>query len=738
MAIVNLTPFKHNITINGVDYTSAFNEGQFSTTPFTEGEGLILLTGQITLGQNDINLDPRSNRDLLPGVLVTITRNDGAESIPIFGHMYISGAQYDRQSDRGTITLACWLALTNAASRAEIGVCVEDPEDGVTMQSAIRTLLEAAGIPPANIDVSNITGTLLESKQINEGTSFVRCAGELAYSQGFTLYMSNAGIVSAQVSNVRDTKPSPVVAIQEIDLAQYVQKADATVSPFGKVRVNGNRLWPVRPRTALNRETFTNDTFGLVEEYFARTYDNDTRVATQTEQTVGPLGSVTTDFGGETLRLVLNNTTITETHELRPDPWSCDIADEGRMLTRITSTLAPQSVVLNEYLLLEAEIAEQDPRDAGPSIATTNSNYSEEFWEYSTPDNAPLCGTLLLDEFGDVLESENLPESLITTGIYFIKKTLTRFEPTGAIFPDIADPKLKRDPDIEGAELITNRFFLRPSESEETLWTLNPDGQTWLRVSKFKRAQWRHKPEAVRSIRDLLNNAGNYAYNLSSVLEAAVRLVDTVVEVDKNTTPQEPGRWPSTTRYGRTPYKIDACIEGVPAPIGSRVRNFNLPDETPLADVETNAATILFREWGRTNAYLINMAEESLPSNFVPFGNIQVTEVDGNTYLYEADAINLSMVPNLAFYASIGLLIGKDDGSGNFQDVWSAGCAWNTGMSMTDSWLIAEITDDCTVIQPGWLTMTDSVTGELEVDREFLDQILAADGESCFLYNHLP
>lgn len=730
MAIINLSPFLYDLSINGASYISAMVEGQFNTSPENDS-GLFFLSGVITLAQHDLNLDPRTNFDLFPGNVVLITRNNTAEVVPIFGTMYVTQATFDTDIQDASLSLGCWLSLTNKASFDQTGVCISDVESGISKQQAITSLLTAAGIPLANIDVSAIPGTILENISVDRNTSFVQKAGEIAYSEGYALYQANDGVVKAQFILDRVTKLGSAIAIDEELLVQYSMRPDATSIPPGKTKVRGNRLWPARARNDIYREELTAGEFGISFQTFLRQWDADARLGVQRDNLVGPLGAVTQQFGNEELLLNLSILNVSETYEPKPIGGTCTDPDEGRLLRRESIETRPRAYGAEEWLLIKAESDGVQPEDMWGTTSPMNNEQIIEDWEYNTPTNLPIVGHIALDESGNFINSEGLPENVLLDGQFYVRKIRTVYRPRAIIFPLIADGKLTRDPELEPATIFVNDFSpLFPAEREDTIWILNPDGETWTQVSKFSRSAWQQTQGAIRNMLERLNSAETaYSYTLSTVVDSAIRLVEYRVVVDHNTSPSTPGRFPPRTRYGRTPWEICATMQGAPQAIGSRVDSKTVPDEVPLAKANDFAQMLLLREWGRANAFLINMADDSMPVDFSPLGNVSVTEFNtGAIYSYELDSINLAINRNEAFYAGIGLLIGIVDGT-EIINIWERGFDLTSGISISSTFQCSELVTELALTSPGYLTITSEFCpDDLEVGILALDEILNEDG----------
>lgn len=684
--MANATPSKYKLTIAGADYTTAFSEGQFSTSPFNEGDGLLLLTGQITLGQHNALLNPRLNKKLKPGNEVRLELLPGGLRAPLFGTMFIANSAYDAEQRKATLELTCLLGLLNYASFNEVGVCIENQEEGIALSAAIRQLLVLAGIPATSIYVT-IPGTLYETRTIDQGSSFVQLAGELAFSQGYVLYQDRFGIIQQQKVSDKFAKTGAVLGLAESQLLQYTQKSDSTGVPPGVTRVSGNRLWPIKPDSATYSKSITNGQYGAIITEEAKTYDRGTRTAKIIRTVQSPVGDVSLDFIDNTINprdaydiVQSEYTVIEEEYEPKPEPWDCIIPDEGRLLKRVTQTFKPHFFTFGQAMLYKAEIDQANPIGNTTYFKKylTLDTVRVETWTYDVPQNYPLQGEVLLSvgNWGSRILAKRLPEFDLLENTYKVKKRVLSSRPRSAAFPPCAIPattvfagaifatggtRLGRDPELETDTLGLSESVLQATNLETSEWTLNADGKTWREVSYVYAYQWQVFKDNVLFILDTTEDSDfgtRYMYKLQAALDAAFRLCTVDYNELSQTSPGEGGRFPARTTYGRTPYYIDGkVISGTS--VASRRRDLQVPDGMPAEVAQQLAVTAVQRAWGRSNAMLINMPDDLMPRYFAPLGVIAVAEDSGYTFVYEADSISLALTPKEAYYACIGLLAGR-------------------------------------------------------------------------------
>ena len=173
------------------------------------------------------------------------------------------------------------------------------------------------------------------------------------------------------------------------------------------------------------------------------------------------------------------------------------------------------------------------------------------------------------------------------------------------------------------------------------------------------------------------------------MLEYATRLVVTRSVIEDNSSPSIPGRFPPNTTRGTTPYCISVKIPGPTNPLSGRTKSITIPDTGSLDLARQFGDAALYREWGRSNAYLISWDDSKIPLNMVPLGPIIVPEEDGTEYVYEADGINLSITPKRAFYASVAPLVGISGDDDVVREIWSAGIADQSVLNFTTSFSCA-------------------------------------------------
>ena len=701
MAIINLTPDRYSLTIGGENWNAAWREANFSVSSFREGEGKLLLQGRIDVANeegNNRNLDPRTNRSLYPGTEVKI-RTSGGDTIPLFGTLYIQSAELirDVKTTRCQIQVGCWLSLLNAVSGESIAVCIRDFDAGETTEYVVRELLLIAGIPASNIDLTGLTGTVYELVQIDDSESYINKAAEICYSNGFVLFQDNDGII--KVKNILDRGSGVGFQAQAENMLEYQQKNDTTALPPSKINVLGNRLWPIESRRDTNNRTEELGEFSTIVTTFSKVHDSDARTIVTTEKTRQAIGNETTSFGEDTLTRIrtTERKVVSEFYEAKPPGSDCKTPDEGRLLKRVTSIYKPLALFLEPYYTEFAAYRDLELEDLGDGIFSTwLAERTTETWEYNMPSNETIK-----TEVFDSPSNSRLPEVFLqNSSQFFVRYKSVTTKPSAAIYPEIGNRKLNRDPSLEEGELFTSYLFSRVSEEQIIRWELNSDGATWTRKEQLKRNRIEVQPEAVQRFKLLEKRSfaltgsfigSAFAYQLGEVFSYATRLVVSRSSIEDNTSPQIPGRFPPNTTRGTTPYCISVKIPGPTNPLSGRTKSITVPDTGDLDLALRFGDSALYREWGRSNAYLTSWDDSLIPLNMEPLGPIIITEEDGTDFVYEADGINLSITPKRAFYASVAPLVGRAGDDDVVREIWSAGFAEESVLNYTTTFRCASV-----------------------------------------------
>lgn len=182
--------------------------------------GLSFISGSITLKQNaeNFNFDDRYNSllkrgnkihfkytdpDPSPGQLVTETY------YPAIGTTYITSTQYDMKSSLN-ITTGCILALLNKLTPRDLGICLEIGS-GISVSTAVQSLLGAAGVPTELIDSTSFDSLLslpqlVEPLAVQTGQSILNTASRLTAQHGTFMAQDLNGIVKCLLWNDFDAK----------------------------------------------------------------------------------------------------------------------------------------------------------------------------------------------------------------------------------------------------------------------------------------------------------------------------------------------------------------------------------------------------------------------------------------------------------------------------------------------------------------------------------------------------
>lgn len=743
MTIINATPAIYNLLIAGADLTEFLSEAQFQLNDAqADTAGLALISGTLVLRASTDLLNPITNTLLSIGGAVKLVEASNQQEVAAFGTSFITGLSYAEQDFTLTIATACRLSLLNFASTAEIGLCVANPESGEPKNTAIANLLETAGVPSQLINVSNIPGSIFEPVLVQETQSFISTAGQLAISEGYALYQSTDGsIIAEQVLLDRANKSTNALALLANELVRYESLPASSGLPPAKLKVTGNRLWPKNPRQVVETESESETGFGKRTETNTRSYNADARTAKETTKITEQIG-VLTDLLDTTTASISRTTVIDEKYEAKPNQLvACDEPDEGRLLERVTTTKGTKAYWLLEFYQTKSAAFEDGQLNdfKFELLGTCVGEEITETWDYNTPDNPQICGSVNISQDGNITNSNNLPENFALKG-HSIQYTKTTRRVYGSVLPFTGNNKLGRSPDIEDAELLVFPTKLIDAEETKSTWRLNGDGESWNLESETTVISYAIRPQGIQDlILKLDREEDNYIYTLSQIAIQARRKAVANSTTLTHTNASGGGRFPSATRYGKTPYKLDVKINAGADAVKQRTGSRRLSDQTPIEKADTFAGVILSRLWGQAYGKLIAMpASVLLGSDLSLLKPCEVEEPSGSLTCYELSGLSLSLTATQAVYASIGWLIGQKLGGSNAEltSVWANGIFATSTFVFADSTVKLANTGDLIVAEPSSLQFDNVLADSEPLEQELLpidnfnaiDDILAPDG----------
>ena len=683
---INVTPRDLRLTVNGVDYTDLVESIDGGRTQ-AQSNGLIITTGTIVLSdgvRNDVELDNRYTNLWERGGIVEIRDQGSNNRIAVLGYSLIDKAEYDEQAEVLTISVICQLGLHNNIQPANLAVCVSleraiDPLTGdevpFPIDDAIRTLLEAAGIPPANIAFLNIPGTLKRDIYLTANESLIRVAGQLAYDNGYDLWMNQNGIVRT-LDQRRHGEDQSAGRLKE-NLLEYQRQSSSSQLPPTQIIIGGTRL--VQPLEVVADGGFTRISnsdvayFDGINGYF-RTHDRDNRTINTLQFTNGdPEDAAPVGYNRDDRPFLPGYTTL-RTEEIievfeQPtqdrDPENCLPIDEGRILSRTTIVTELAGIFLEGYYTEEARIENERRLEEAEAEALANgeefdpetvpqvsvadlvpfnrpiSSIVEETWEYNTP---PVIDDVTeftipigagLDEILTGTETDDAHS-------VFYRQQIR--EAAGAIYPGIADGTLETE---DQGFIVFNPNQLRTTFISTTRWTLAANRRDWTSQKFTVQSRIRVRPEDITAA---LTNPRVSLPARSSIIFGLVNTYE--FEVPRFTAPSF-ARFPAREQPTPVPYEFRINV-AEPSFSGIIPKTYDLTDLTDNRQVGAEVGFLRGKfDHYRYKASNITIDLAVLPDDTKPMDGFTVWDrANCRTEYYFIDALSISINLNLGSAAT--------------------------------------------------------------------------------------
>lgn len=249
------------LLINSVDYSQYLMTAEIGYDSYSQGTGLILKKGSITIASisGGRDLDPRDNNDFQVGNIVNIYYNVsvGSPTAPhpiatvtrILAPPSVSPIVSDLPVLEGNfrleIPIGCELAYfkTKQADAEATGATYSSP---LNAQNVISNLLEEAGVATANIGTSLIPRLDINFPYNKNGGSFVDLAGEFAYSTHgdfsvyypSVLYCDRNNIIQQKLIKVGTNITYPLTITLGLNDREYLPQIDQSIAP-GIINISG-------------------------------------------------------------------------------------------------------------------------------------------------------------------------------------------------------------------------------------------------------------------------------------------------------------------------------------------------------------------------------------------------------------------------------------------------------------------------------------------------------------------
>lgn len=643
MAFTNFSiPKPLQVTVNGFDVSPAVLEINGSYSQFSEGSGLFIVTGELTLVEIPglaYSLDDRLNNNFSIGNQV-ITTIDSGKRCPIIGTCYIDSLQYNKAERSLKIGLSCILGLLNDVSPGEIGVCFrigEQPGSNLVVEQfttgeALNQIFSRLPNLNFNPGISGLPGRLLEPEWLSRGEGLVSYAGSIAANSGYYLYQDRFGVV--QAGNLNDYGDQSVVAtVGEVELPVYDRLVQNELPP-DKVLIQGELCRQIPP---LGDRVTTNLNYGNLGYTFTTNTtktERKKRIINNITTTLAPKGEVDPIFHeGNTNNILVEK--VVERNEYERERIfqgvnidNCVPEDPGRLIKRDSLVTGWFWGIYASYAQARRTAEEENP-NLGVTIFGEGTNFFKsqtiDTWEYSFPDPQEI--------------RDDKPTGVITAnqkGLVTHRQTVV--EPLGAVFPELGNP-------FWGDSTRTSELIANPSNPQivqelvET-WVLLEDLQTWEYTAIRKQVLARLNPQLVVSTRQELE-----ADTTPDRLGAVTRLLSLVVasiETDNQTQPGSGGAWSKEVNIRCIPYFLEKnfSVDN----FLSKNRTFNLGNRLSNIDEARRIGSTLGQiVWSRSRGQNIGFPVNNLSSYDVqPFSKVVVNELQSiSSYALDGSAIVL-------------------------------------------------------------------------------------------------
>lgn len=674
---INLTPRKLALTVDGVDYSDLVVSVEGGRSQ-VQSNGLVITTGTVVLSdgiENGIELDNRYTQLWDRGGVVEIRDTTTGNRIAVLGYLLIDKAEYDEQAEELTLSLVCLLGFHNNIQPANIAVCVSlerpiDPltgeEEPLPIDDGIRTLLEASGIPSTNIAFLNIPGTIKKDIYLTENESLLRVAGQLAYDNGYDLWMNQNGLIRTLDQRAHGETQS--AARLKENLLAYQRQGSSSQLPPTQLIIGGTRL--VQPLEVVGNEGYTRISNSDVAYYdgrngYYRTHDRVNRTINTFQfingspATAAPVGYDPAERpftpGFTTLRTEEVDEVFEQPTQDR-DPENCLPIDEGRILSRTTVITELAGIFLEGYYTEEARLENEQRLEDAEAEATANgeefdpdsvdlvspadlvpfnrpiSSIVTETWEYNTP---PVLDDVT--EFSAPIGSslEDIVAGVEADDAYSVVYTQEIREAQGAIFPGIADGTLGTE---NQGFIVFNPNSLVTTFFSSTRWTLAGNRKDWTSQKRTLQTRVRVNPEAITSA---LENPSVPLIVRSSTIFGLVNTYE--FEVPRFTAPSF-ARFPPKEQPTPVPYEIRINVSE-PTVSGEIPRTYDLTDLTDNKQVGAEVGFLRGKfDHYRYKASNITCDFAVLPDDTMPMDGFSVWDrARGRTEYYFIDALSVAI-----------------------------------------------------------------------------------------------
>gem|GEM_PF-5376886 len=634
--MINISSRKFQLTIAGLDCTSALISADGGFSHYESQSGLITINAsfvlQKALGFTE-DLNNKTNSRWARGNLITVDLCNSSNELtrsPILGHLYILKAEYDGIDDKLSIEAGCIISLLNYRSPPGNGACFPLGSQA-SLNSVAASLLEKAGVPSFQISLTGDGLKVPLSKMGNE--AYLQLFGKLCWVNGAIAYQDNQGTVRTVPVSIA---PSPLLTLQlGSDDAKFLPRTGAE-TPCERIRVSGvvQSLQQIPLTDSDTQEILGSGALvGLdpgtqivTERVITREeIYTDSRIKRHYKTIQQPLGLLFPKVYPQNTNLIsAEYTQETKYYELASG-GGCNEPDEGRLLRHETLTIRPFGIVF-------AQLMENYSIPVSDITAGTEAEWKILTYTYSPPPfqgDPPPGSIVVLSNGSEVLRIESrtwLAEGSIIT-----------------------DPP-------EGLAYSTYQS-LRLATLQTQIWTFQGSDRIHYKDHTQKALQLAF-PEKIEEMKD----AG-----VALTLDTYFVLV---TPQDGNKTsqgkadqlqPPSPDRFPQILQIQEKPIKAEAYL---PPVFGSqfRERDKNISVDGGLLTSLSQAQRIAQIEgailWGRFDGIEASTSLRDEFFNLTPLSGINWVDLQGTTQAFLIDGASVAMTQNQLAFGFDGIWIG--------------------------------------------------------------------------------
>lgn len=635
--------------------------GTYSALTLPTG-GMSIVTGNLTLIQASgaLDLDDRYNTAFNRGnkIEARYTNPDTLVStlFPVIGTTYIRSTRYDMQSTLA-IDITCILGLLQRVTPRDLGVCI-NLGVGVDISTAVRSLIEAAGVPNAQIDTASFDNLLalpqiVQPKTVDQGQSVLDLAAELAGQHGTFFCQTNTGQIKCfrwnDLSNkaklfskrARDLHSYKRYGSMEKRIKTYIAThSEAIVCTELTNQTQDSLVGNLRTDVRITRNDATRTITTVTREYRVLNFDpySETLVRRVTEQAVYEPEPAESQAVVRLGQAQANG--------------ECFPQDRARLLSKTITEEISNAEYLKAYLDYLDQAADAEGNGAPNTIL-------------------PSAGLADFEFVAGVNVNQTTSETWSYNSDTEIIRTVEVFAPRGYVVPILGDLKGKTDfstePRATPTPVINGDFdpnVFVPLVTDTEIYTRSDNAcKGWKRTRQRFEAAWSN------SANDIATAFENKTITFEDSFGEAQVLVVTNDEKEYNVSEPSPDSYPPATNvvdqevekiYGGSLNDAAYPFDTVKRQFLGQFFNFSPTEITKIGQFSMDHNN--GRMMGYTMADSVFAMTQDCWEDYVPFFLCKIEEpYRAVASIYAADTPSITLSPTEAIVSWLGVFLGVQD-----------------------------------------------------------------------------